>query len=78
MEYKESAKDLTGDKCNLGDVKAISKEQLWTWANSFGLDYGGYAYLGFDKCVDFEKELWFKLGKCMWRNHRSFFQYHLK
>ena len=66
-----------GDKWNLGDVKAISTEPLWTWANSDGLAYEGYAYLGFDKCVNFEKDLWLELGKCMWRNHRSFFQDHL-
>ena len=31
-----------------------------------------------DKCVDFERELWFELGKCMWRKHRSVYQDHMK
>ena len=34
--------------------------------------------MGLDKCVEFERELCFELGKCMWRKHHSVFQYHLK
>ena len=77
-ECNESANDLVGDKRTLGDVKAISTEPLWTWFNSVGLDYEGYAYLGFDKCVKSEKDIWFELLNFMWRNHHSFFQDHLK
>ena len=76
-ECNESANDLVGDKRTLGDVKAISTEPLWTWAYSDGIAYEGCAYLGFYKCVEFEKDLWLEFVKCMWRNHRSFFQYHL-
>ena len=67
-ECRESENDLAGYKWTLGNVKAISTEQLWTWDNSDGLAYEGYAYLGFDKCFDFDKDLWFYLGNCMWRN----------
>ena len=31
-----------------------------------------------EKCVDFKKDIWFELGKCMWRKHHSIFQDHLK
>ena len=27
------------------------------------IGYDGDAYLGLDKCVDFEKEVWFKFGE---------------
>ena len=77
MEYKESAKDLAGDKWTLGDVKAIFTEQLWTWDNSDWLAYEGYAYLGFDKCVDFEKYIWFEWESAC-GGITNFFQYHLK
>ena len=31
-----------------------------------------------DKGANFEKELWFDMGKCMWRKHHSVLQDHLK
>ena len=31
-----------------------------------------------DKCVDFERGVWFELGECMWIKHRSVYQDHLK
>ena len=31
-----------------------------------------------NKCVYFDKEVFFELGKCMWRNHHSVFQDHQK
>ena len=34
--------------------------------------------MGLDKCVEFERELCFDLGKVMWRRHWSVYQYHLK
>ena len=42
------------------------------------MGYDRHAYLALDKCVDFEREIWFELGKCMWRKHRSVYQDHLK
>ena len=50
-------KELTGDKWDLGDLKGITTEYLWVWANKGGIGYDGHAYLGIDKCIDFERDL---------------------
>ena len=47
-------------------------DNFWTRVKSDGIGYDRYAYLGLDKGVGFKKEIWFELGECMWRNHRSF------
>ena len=78
MECKQSAKYLAGDKWNLRYFKALSIEDLWTWAKSDGIVYNGDDYLVLYKCVNFKRELCFELGKCMWRKHHSVFQEHLK
>ena len=49
-------------------------EEFWTWDKREGLDSDGDPIRGVDRCKDFEKELWFKLGKYMWRKQRSVFQ----
>ena len=46
--------------------------------NQYGIDVDGNYYLGADKCINFEKDTWFKLGKSMWKKHQSFFQDHIK
>ena len=78
LECKQSAEDLTGDKWTLGEPKGTSTDEFWTWLKSDGVGYDMDSYLGLDKCVDFEKDIWFALGKLMWRKHRSVFQDHLK
>ena len=35
-------------------------------------------YLRIDKYVNFKREIWFVLGKCMCRKHRSFYQDYLQ
>ena len=35
-------------------------------------------YLRIDKYVNFKREIWFVLGKCMCRKHRSVYQDHMK
>ena len=40
--------------------------------------YDGHAYLAINKCVNFEEELCFEQGKCMWRKHRSVYQDYMK
>ena len=64
------AKDLAGVSWTLGDLKELSTDNFWTWDKSDGIGYDIDAYLVLDKCVDFKKELWFKLGKVVWRKHR--------
>ena len=75
---KESAKELAGDQWDLGNVKELSTEKLWTWSKEDGIGEDGYSYLVLEKCVNFEKEPWFELGKCIWRKYISLFQDHLK
>ena len=77
-ECKQSEKYLVGDKWTLANLKALSIEGLWTWYNSNGIAFNGYAYLGLDKYVDLEKEICFELEKYMRRKHCSVLQDHLK
>ena len=42
------------------------------------MGYDGHANLALDKCVNLEREIWFKLGRYMWRNHQSVYQEHIK
>ena len=67
-----------GYSCNLGKLKELSTDEFWTWAKSDGIGYDGDAYLVLDKCVELKKDLWFELGKAMWRKHRSVNEDHMK
>ena len=67
-----------GDSWDLGALKELSTDNFWTWSKKYEIGYDGDAYLGLEKCVDFEKELWSELEKCMWRKHQSVYQDHLK
>ena len=78
LECKQSENDLAGDGWTLGNLKELSTDEFLTWAKSNGIGYDGDAYLGLEKCVDFEKELWFELGKAMCRKHQIVYQGHLK
>ena len=78
MTYRESAKYLAGDEWTLVDLTGLSVEDLWTCVKTDTTRYDGYDYLARDKCVNFERELWFELGKCMWNKHPSFYQNHMK
>ena len=78
MTCKQLAKELAGDEWNLGYMIRLFMEDFWNWAKTDNSGYDGYPYLANDKCVEFERELWFELGKCMWRKHRSVYQDHMK
>ena len=78
LECNQSVKDITGDKWTLGYLKDLFTEDFYNWDKSDGLAYDGDAYLVMEKYVNFDKDIWFELGKCMWRKHRSVFQDHLK
>ena len=56
-EYKQSANELAGDKWDLGALKGRSTDNLWDWANKDGIGYDRDAYLGLDKCVNYEKDI---------------------
>ena len=78
MEFKYSEKNLTGNKWTLSKLKGISTEDFCNWDNIGGLTYDGYAYLVLEKCVNYEKDIWFELVKAMCRKNQSFFKDHLK
>ena len=42
------------------------------------MGYDRHDYLDLDKCVYFDRELCFELGKCICRKHDSFYQDHMK
>ena len=53
-------------------------KRLWTWENLGGIESEGTDYSVAERCIEFEKDIWFKLGKSMWKKHQSVFQYHVK
>ena len=61
-----------------GEVEDVTMDKLWTWANLYGLGADGDFYLRDDKCIDFEKEICFDLGKSTWKKHWSVLQDHVK
>ena len=78
MTCRQLEKELAGYEWTLGDLTGISTEYFWTWAKTDTTGYYGHDYLARDKCVNFERELWFVLGDCMWRKHQSVYQDHMK
>ena len=77
-ECKESTKGLAGDQWSLGLAKVIFMEQLCTWAKVDAIDVSVDPISGSERYTSFEKELWFDLGKNIWRKHRSAFWDHSK
>ena len=71
MTCRKSGKELAGDEWTLGELTRLSAEDFWTWEKTDTMGYDGHDYLARYKCVDFDRELWFELGKCMWRKNRS-------
>ena len=78
MKFRHLSKELAVDEWTLGELTGLSAEDFWTWEKIDTMGCYGHDYLAVDKCVEFERELWFKLWKCMWRKHRSVYQYHMK
>ena len=78
MKCKKLEKNLTGDEWTLGKLAGLSAENFCTWDNMDILGYGGHAYLTRDKGVNFERVLWFELGRFMWRKHWSVYQVNMK
>ena len=62
----------------MSDMNELSTEDFWTWAKTDTTGYDRHIYLANNKCFNFERGLWFDLWKCMWRKHRSVYQYHMK
>ena len=48
-----------GDEWNLGELEGLSADDLWNWAKTDITEYDRHAYLAMDKCVKFERKIWF-------------------
>ena len=75
---RQLANELVGDEWTLCELAGLSTENLWTWDKTDTTGYDGHPFLAQDKCVNFERELWFELGKCVWRKKWSIYQDHMK
>ena len=53
-------------------------EKFWTWSKVDAIEGLGDHISGLEPYTYFEKDLWFDLGKRMWRKQRSNFQDHVK
>ena len=78
VTFKQLAKELAGDEWTLGYLSGVHTEEFWTWSKTDTIGYDGNPYLAIDKCVNFDRELWFDMGNLIWRKHRSAYQYHMK
>ena len=77
-ECKDSKKGVAVYHWNPGSKKFFTMEQLWAWYKVDAIDGAGYIFTLLEGCAYFEKELWFKLGKSTWINHRITLQEHVK
>ena len=75
---RQLARELAVYEWNLCKVAGLSAEDFWNWDNTDTMEYDGHIFLARDKFIDFERDLWFELGKCMWRKHRSIYQDNMK
>ena len=71
-------KEIAGDEWTLGDLTGLSSKYFWTWVKTDTTGYYGHYYLARGKCIELKRGLWLYLGKCMWRNHQSAYQEHMK
>ena len=78
MTCRKLEKENAGDEWTLDKLAGIPTEDIWTWTKKDTTEYDGNEYLARDKCIDFERELWLELGKCMWRKYQSVYQDHMK
>ena len=69
MTCREPEKELAVYEWTLGKLTGISAEDFWTSENTDTTGYDGNYYLARDKLVNFERELWLELRKCMGRKH---------
>ena len=56
----------------------MTMDRFYTWVEIDGIDTDGDDYSGVERCIDFDIYIWFKLGKSVWKKHRSVFQDHVK
>ena len=69
---------LYGNQWTLRAANNVTMEKLWYRDKVDRRDADRDPIRGVDWCNDSEKELWFDLGKVMWRGDCYLFQYHIK
>ena len=52
---RQAAKELAGDKWNLGKLAGISAEAFWNWSKTDTTGYDGNPFLAQDKCINFNR-----------------------
>ena len=77
-ECKNLEKGLSRYQWTLISKENVTMEQLWNWSKLDNIERVVDIFTGPQHCTYFEKDLWFELGKIMWRKHRSIFQDHMK
>ena len=77
-EFKDLDKGIAGYRWMLGVTKYITMQKFWTWSNLYGVNTSGYLYLGVYRCLNFNKYIWFEVGKSMRKKHQSVFQNRVK
>ena len=78
MVCKEVARGYAGYQWTFRVTNDVIMEEIWTWENQDGLESDSDPIREVERREDFKKELCLELGKSMWRNHQSVFQYHVK
>ena len=64
---RQLTKALAVDEWNIRNLAGLSAEAFWNLHKTDTTGYDRHAYLPRDKCVNFNRELWLELVKCMWR-----------
>ena len=78
VECKELVKGIAGYQWIIGPTKDVTMEQLCTWGKQYYINISGGMYLVRNICIEFDKDIWFKLGKIMLKRHRIILQDHVK
>ena len=60
-----------GENWNLGKPNEVSMENFWTFEKADVLDTNGQEISTEDHCNNIERNLWFQIGKSIWKNHQS-------
>ena len=76
--YKESVKGVAGYQWTLGVKMGVTMENFRSWVNNDAINGSGDMYLGRYRCINFDTEIWFDLGKIIWGKNRITFQDHIK
>ena len=66
-------KKFVGIQWNFWSTRDVIMEDFGVWDKQYGLGADGDEVRGEYRCEYFKYELWFDLGKIMWRKHKSAF-----